>query len=82
MFTQLQTAFAVVAVAIGCTMLPVTGHDPSGGRLSGRNPLSAINDVVRSREQRKADAKCFVTLTHAALVAHRDGCEGRQPALI
>lgn len=75
MFNQIQMSFLVLAMGMGCAMLPLSGHDPSGGKLGGRNPLGAINDVLRSRDQRRVDGECFGTLTRDALIAHRDGCD-------
>ncbi len=74
MNSSVQTAFLVVSIAIGCAIQPVAGHDPLAGRLAGRNPISAIKEVLRSREQRKADGQCFSRLTRAAVIEHRDGC--------
>ncbi len=74
MNNPVQAAIIVIAIAIGCAMQPVTGHDPSAGKLGGRNPLGAINEVLRSRNQRKLDASCFIRLTQTALTAHPDAC--------
>ena len=65
MDSSVQTGFIIAAIAIGCAMQPVQGHDPAGARLSGRNPLSAISDVLRSREKRKLDDQCFVRSARA-----------------
>jgi hypothetical protein len=74
--SQIQTAFVVASIAIGCAIQPLAGHDPSAGRLGGRNPLGALNEVVRSREQRKLDGQCFIRLTQTAKTEHSDGCSG------
>jgi hypothetical protein len=70
MDSSVQTGFIIAAITIGCAMQPIQGHDPAAARLSGRNPLSAINDVLRTREQRRLEGKCFGSATRAVFVGH------------